>query len=237
MENNINLIPIINPSIKKSGIEAMLEYRINDYIEVDSSQLVRESFNVYISDNDYSCSDTILNALNPLKSFAIFRLKKLSRNTKKIYPFAINEQGNWHLRTDLLIIISDNLNQIFDGYSDLKILFDSFSDKMYCFANLMPVPKEYNLLKGDYNKSNDYPYFFYENLCKKIIDNENIFSWINDNFDDMYIRKIFELEPPFEKPNSYYDYENYEKLKNYIIQAIELIEDRAKWLNTKLSNQ
>lgn len=72
-----NLIPKVNPNLfdNKSGIALMLKYRIDKRrIEVDSCPVVKEMYKKVYGLDIPKSADTILNALNPLKSFCIYRL-------------------------------------------------------------------------------------------------------------------------------------------------------------------
>lgn len=235
--NNMNLIPIINPSLTVLAIDAielMLNYRIQNTTEVDSSMFVKNCYKLCYGKDIPDKADTILNALTPLKTFCIFRLKEIGGN---VYPFS--EYGNgWIIRHDLLNVMLDNLKTIFDGYDELKVKFNRFSDLMYCFANLMPAPKGYNAFtdsdgnhmfgKGTYKENNDYPWFYLKNL-QNGRDSEMLL-WLNNNMKKYHLQEAFQLQPPFTKPDEYYDDNKYEKLMEYLDKAIQVIENRAKWL-------
>lgn len=168
-----NLIPKVNPNLclnSKSGIEKMLQYRIDEEcMEVDSSFIVREKYKKIYGEDIPEHADTIFNALNPLKAFCIFRLKLLGGDR---YPLEKCENG-WRIRKDILVLMLKNLDDIFtDDYLELRELFDIFSDLVYSFANMMPAPLGYNATsvnggtfgKGTYSENNDYPYLYLNNL-------------------------------------------------------------------------
>ena len=229
--NKINLIPIINPQIgANEGIRAMLIYRIQSLQEIDSSSIVKDAYRFCFGDIP-QCADTTLNALNPLKAFCIFRLKKMSKNDKLVYPF-MERKNKWVLRDDLLELILDNLDKIFDGYDELKEQFDFFSNLMYCFANLIPVPNGYNGTsqqegKGNYKDNNDYPYFYYQSLKKH---KNFMLTWVDEHLDKYHIAGLYELKPPFKEPDNRFEDGDLHDLILYIERAISAIEERADWL-------
>lgn len=229
--NKTNLIPIINPQISSNeGIRAMLTYRIeSNKQEVDSSRLAKEGYR-FCFNNIPDCADTTLNALNPLKTFCITRLKQLSINDKSVTPFIRKKNIGWRLRSDLEKLILDNLDRIFDGYTELKNKFDSFSNLMYSFANLIPAPKGYNGIvqqKGDYKDNNDYPYFYYQSLKKR---KDPMLNWVDEHLEEYHIADLFNLEPPFDTPDHRYEDGDLANLTLYIEKAISAIEERADWL-------
>lgn len=235
-----NLIPKVNPNIgfNKNGIILMLQYRINEMsIEVDSCPVVKEMYKKVYGEGIPQCADTILNALNPLKSFCIYRLKKIGG---ECYPF--ERRGNvWSLRTDLLELIMKKLDDIFtQEYREFYELFDVFSNLAYSFANMMPAPAGYNATgfkgintfgKGSYHDNNDYPYFYLKNL-EMGMDNE-MHQWLVSNMDKYYLAEVYNLKPPFSKPNEYYTDEKKEDLIIYLRNAIQIIRNRCEWLEKK----
>ncbi|MCM3576149.1 hypothetical protein M3172_23545 [Mesobacillus subterraneus] len=205
-------------------------YRINSKSqEIDSSPIVKEAYRFCFKDIP-GFADTTLNALNPLKTFCVFRLKKLSKIDKLAYPFMKGKNNKWILRDDLLILILNNLDEIFDGYAELKDKFDSFSNLMYCFANLIPAPKGYNGItqqKGDYKDNNDYPYFYYQSLKKR---EDPMLNWVDEHLEEYHITGLYNLEPPFKKPDHRFEDGDLDNLILYIQKAISAIEERADWL-------
>lgn len=242
--NLINLIPIINPDIgikTMEGMEKMLDYRIEDTIEIDSCHMVREGYNLCYGNCIPDKADTILNALNPLKSFCIYRLKNMG--VKALYPFS-RKNNKWIIREDILQVTLNNLNVIFDSYYELRALFNQFADLMYSFSNLMPAPMGYNAYtdlhgnhvfgKGSYKENNDYPYFYMKNLENG--NDDKMLIWLNDNMEKYHLKEIFDLHPPFSKPNEYYDDDKYDALREYVNNAIIVIENRGKWLRDNRNN-
>lgn len=235
-----NLIPKVNPNLgaNKSGIALMLKYRIDKRsIEVDSCPIVKEMYKKVYGVDVPECADTILNALNPLKSFCIYRLKIMGGAR---YPF--ERRGDvWVLRTDLLELILKNLDDIFtEDYKELYELFDIFSYLAYSFANMMPAPAGYNatgfngintLGKGSYHDNNDYPYFYLMNL-EAGMDNE-MHQWLISNIDKYYLAEAYSLKPPFSKPDEYYSDDKKENLIIYLRKAIQIIRNRSNWLKQK----
>lgn len=102
----------------------------------------------------------------------------------------------------------------------------------------MPAPKGYNAFtdsdcnhmfgKGTYKENNDYPWFYLKNL-QNGRDSEMLL-WLNNNMKKYHLQEAFHLRQPFTKPDEYYDDNKYEKLMEYLDKAIQVIENRAKWL-------
>ncbi len=102
--NNVlleNLICKINKNSiflkAESSIHRVLLYRIFPCIEIDSSQYVRSMYKEYFGEELPESSDTIFNAVIPLKEFSKYRLINLSKHNKDLLPFNKNNQ----LRKDL----------------------------------------------------------------------------------------------------------------------------------------
>lgn len=127
------------------------------------------------------------------------------------------------------------MDDIFNGYSDLKLLFDSYFDLMYSFSNLMPAPKYFNASenkkgKGTWKLNNDYPSLYYRNLIDEnsgVYDREKMKSWIDGIMKRYRISAMYQLEPPYSIEEYYgYDDKKLSLLISYIKEAIRLIEDR-----------
>lgn len=224
LENKLtNLIPIVNPGLKnETGIKAAILYRVCPSIEVDSSEIVREAYKKTYGEDIPESADTIFNAFIPFLDFCRAKLMLL----KYRLP---TEQD------ELLLLVYIHLDEIFAGYSDLKMLFDRYFDLMYSFSNLMPVPKyfngsKYKKGKGTWKLNNDYPSIYYANLedCDSdIFNREEMKMWIDSVMDGYKIKEMYELAPPY-PINEYYGY-NDEKLLQltlFVKKAIRLIEDR-----------
>lgn len=136
IENKLeNLIPVINPRLKgRSGIEITLLYRILPCDEIDSSKIVREAYGFFYQGNIPDSSDTIFNALIPLKDFCVAKLCILAKKDKRYNPF---NRGT--LRKDLDGLIYLYLDDIFDENDKLRMLFEEYCELMYSFSNFMPV--------------------------------------------------------------------------------------------------
>lgn len=218
-----NLIHIVNPGLKEErGIKAAILYRVCPSIEVDSSDIVKVAYKKTYGENIPEYADTIFNAFIPFLDFCRAKLILLK------YQLPTEQK-------DLLLLVYIHLDEIFEGYNDLKSLFDRFFDLMYSFSNLMPAPKYFNGSehkngKGTWKLNNDYPSIYYANLedCNSdIFKREEMKMWIDSIMDEYGIRKMYELAPPY-SINEYYGY-NDEKLPQlmlYIKEAIRLIEDR-----------
>lgn len=224
LENKLtNLIPIINPGLRnESGIKAAILYRVCLSIEVDSSEIVREAYKKMYGDDIPESSDTIFNAFIPFLDFCRAKLMLLKYKLPK-------EQK------DLLLLVYIHIDEIFEGYSDLKSLFDRYFDLMYSFSNFMPVPKYFNGSKfkkgkGTWKLNNDYPSIYYANLedCNSgIFSRENMKKWIDKVMDEYKIKEMYELAPPY-PINEYYGYDDEKllRLSLFVKKAIRLIEDR-----------
>lgn len=224
LENkNINLIPIVNPGLRgETGIRAAVLYRICPSIEIDTAPVVKNAYKLFYGENIPDKGDVILNAFIPFLDFCraktIVKGWKTSYNQKNFLPFVFL-----------------HLNDIFEGYEELRILFDRYFDLMYSFSNLMPVPKYFNGSKekngkGTWKLNKDYPSVYYNNLNdqnSEIYNKESMKLWLDKIMDSYKIREMYELEPPY--PIEEYYGENDDKLEQltvYLKKAISLIERR-----------
>lgn len=224
IENKLtNLIPVINPGLQQEyGIKAAILYRVCPTIEVDSSEIVKDAYKKMYGECIPECADTIFNAFIPFLDFCRAKLILLKYQLPKD-------------QKELLLLFYIHLDEIFDGYSDLRKLFDRFFDLMYSFSNLMPAPKNFNGSKdkrgkGTWKLNNDYPSLYYENLkdCNSgIYNREEMKIWLDSVMDEYKIKEMYKLQPPY-SINEYYGYndEKLQQLVSYIKNAIRLIEDR-----------
>lgn len=225
VKNNLtNLIPIVNPALKiENGIKLAIMYRILPTTEIDSSELVREAYKKLYGENIPESADTIFNAFIPFLDFCRSKLILLNHNVSNLK------------QEKLLRLVYLHLDEIFNGYSDLKSLFNRYFDLMYSFSNMMPVPKYFN---GSYNKNGkgtwelnkDYPSIYYKNLEDEessIYNGKEMKKWLDGNMKKYRIEQMYMLKPPY-PIDEYYGY-NDDKLDNlisFIKNAIRLIEDR-----------
>lgn len=224
LENKLtNLIPVINPGLKnENGIRAAILYRVCPSIEVDSSKVVREAYEKFYGKDIPESADTIFNAFIPFLDFCRAKLLLLK------YKLPQNQK-------ELLLLVFIHLDDIFDGYSDLKSLFDRYFDLMYSFSNLMPVPKYFNGSqdkngKGTWKLNKDYPSVYYANLqdCNSgIYYREKMKKWIDSVKDNYKINEMYSLDPPY-PIDEYYgkNDKNLSKLTLFIKETIRLIENR-----------
>ncbi|KXU52394.1 hypothetical protein [Longibaculum muris] len=234
IENKLtNLIPIVNPGLKgKQGIEAALLYRILPCKEIDSSDLVKEAYQLYYDEPIPAYSDTILNAFIPFRDFCVSKLLLLSRDDRTYYPLK-----NGTYRNDLNELIYLYLDDIFYGYEDLRHLFDRYFDLMYSFSNFMPVPAFFNGTKtrkgkGDWRLNKDYPSMYLKNLndensqiCNRIENKQ----WLDENMEKYKVKAMYSLQPPYDIKEYYGNNDDkLDMLKEFIMQAIKLIENRLK---------
>ncbi|MFI3236604.1 MAG: hypothetical protein R3Y47_01095 [Lachnospiraceae bacterium] len=230
--NNKGDIELENAS---NYIELVLIYRSRKYLrEIDSSDYVKAFWEELYEDIPER-ADTILNVVNPLKAFSIYRLKQLGGNK---YPF-VQINGNWRLKKELFRIILENLNGIFNGFSELRELFERLSEIAYSLANFMPAPIGYNgtsvsFGKGSYHENNDYPFFYYMNLLDGKDDKS--LKWLNSVWELYDIQELFEIRPPFLDPDYYFELKDYNELERYLRQCIEGIENRAQLLEERMNN-
>lgn len=220
IENKLeNLISVINPKLKgKSGIEITLLYRILPCDEIDSSQIVRGAYGLFYQGDIPDSSDTIFNALIPLKDFCVAKLIILAKKDKRYNPF--NNRGT--LRQDLDGLIYLYLDDIFIGNDKLRILFEEYCELMHCFSNFMPAPTYFNGSqekngKGTWALNKNYPYLYLQNLKDEnssIFNRENNLKWLSDNMEKYQIHKMYSLKPPYNVLKEYYDDE---KKKRYRI--------------------
>lgn len=226
-----NLIPVINPGLSgETGIRAAVLYRICPSIEIDTADVVKEAYKIFYGDDIPKDEigdvrgDVIFNAFIPFLDFCraktIVMRYKTSYNQKKFLPFVFL-----------------HLEELFDSYDELRMLFDRYFDLMYSFSNLMPVPKYFNGSKGKIGKgtwkiNNDYPSIYYKNLLDsncKVHEKEYMKSWLDRVMDSYIIRDMYELEPPY--PIKEYYGRNDDKLiqlTEFLKKAIALIENRFK---------
>lgn len=219
-----NLIPIVNPGLKNEcGIKAAILYRILPSVEVDSSEIVRKSYEKFYGEDIPESADSIFNAFIPFLDFCRAKELKLKLYDKQ------------RPQKDELALIFLNLEKIFDGYSDLKALFDRFFDLMYSFSNLMPAPKYFNGSdgkngKGTWNLNKDYPSVYYKNLEDNnsgIYKREEMKQWLDEIMDKYSIKNMYMLVPPYPIKEYYgYNDDKLPQLISYIKAAIRLIEDR-----------
>lgn len=231
IENKLeNLIPIIYPSLKnKRGIETVLLYKILPCNEIDSSELVKNAYEIFYDGCIPNSSDTIFNALMPLKDFCVFRLFELSKVNECYYPLY-----DGILRKDLYELMYLYLDDIFYGYDELRKLFDEYCDLMYSFSNFMPVPIYFNGSKnikgkGTWKLNKDYPFLYLQNLKDEnsFIDNREFnLKWLNENMDKYKVKSMYNLKPPYEVMKEYYKDYKKEALMEFIKKAIYLIKTR-----------
>lgn len=220
------LIPVVNPGLKhECGIRAAVLYRVCPSVEIDSSDIVRKAYEEFYGADVPESADIIFNAFIPFMDFC--RAKELE----------LNLYNRFRNQKDELALIYLHLEEIFDGYGDLKALFDKFFDLMYSFSNLMPVPKGFNGSKntngkGTWKLNKDYPSVYYKNLedCNcDIYERESMKKWLDGIMDKYAIREMYALAPPY-PINTYYGHndEKLPQLMSYIKSAIRLIEDRFR---------
>lgn len=218
-----NLIPVINLGLKdENGIRAAILYRVCPCIEVDSSDVVRKAYVDLYGEDIPESADTIFNAFIPFLDFCRAKLILLKYRLPK-------EQK------ELLLLVFIHLDEIFDNYSNLKLLFDRYFDLMYSFSNLMPVPKYFNGSrnkkgKGTWKLNNDYPSLYYDNLLNSdsgIFEREYMKQWIDSVMDDYKISSMYKLKPPYPIEEYYgYDDKKLPLLISHVSEAIRLIEER-----------
>ena len=93
-------------------------------------------------------------------------------------------------------LISDNLDQIFDGYEDLRGKLDKLADYQHCLANLMPAPAGFAQSrmfdgKGNRNRDNDMPDIYYDRAKSDL---PHMRQWIDDNMEKYSLQIFCEYE-------------------------------------------
>lgn len=90
----------------------------------------------------------------------------------------------------------ENLDEIFDGYEDIRRKLDKLADYHHCLANLMPAPVGFNGTrthdgKGNYTRDNDMPDIYYKRSEK---DFPQMYQWINENMEAFSLQIFREYE-------------------------------------------
>ncbi|MCR5406837.1 MAG: hypothetical protein K6E88_08625 [Lachnospiraceae bacterium] len=181
-----------NPPALKCGIEGLLEYRINrnarrpdciyqGYDEAEHKYSGRSKTADYFEmlygtdPFEIGSSNTIFNCWTFLSRF----LKGMS-------------QERWDREEYAL----DNLDEIFDGYEEIRSKLDKLADYQYCLANLMPAPvgftgSRYHDGKGNFYRDNDMPDIYFKRAEK---DFPQMYQWINENMDALSLQVFEEYE-------------------------------------------
>lgn len=168
------------------GLEGFLEYRKNDnkrhpdsmYFQYNKNEhrYEGESITAKLFKKIYGkveiSSDTIFNCWSYFSMFARGRLNKPYVNEKEALT---------------------RLDYIFEGYEELRQLFNELADLHHSIANFMPAPCGYNGSsshdgKGTYDRDNDMPDIYY---ARSKIDFPYMHKWINENM-KIYCLYFFE---------------------------------------------
>ncbi len=181
-----------NPQVQKNGIEGFLEYRLNKnvrhpdciyqrYDETEHKYIGRSKTAEYfeilygVDPFETGSSDTIFNCWSFLSRF----IRGMSRERRADEEYAL-----------------ENLDEIFDGFEDIRRKLDKLADYHHCLANLMPAPVGFNGSrshdgKGRYNRDNDMPDIYYKRAEK---DFPQMYRWINENMEDYSLQIFREYE-------------------------------------------
>ena len=181
-----------NPSVLKTGIEGLLEYRINrnkrhpdciyqSYDETKHKYIGKSKTAEYfealygVDPIEIGSSDTIFNCWSFLSRF----IKGMSRERCSNEEYAL-----------------ENLDEIFNGYEDIRCKLDKLADYHHSLANLMPAPVGFNGSKshdgkGRYNRDNDMPDIYYRRAEK---DFPQMYRWINENMEKYSLQVFREFE-------------------------------------------
>ena len=133
------------------------------------------------------------------------------------------------------VLVQTYLDDIFNGYNDLRDLFDCHFDLMYSFSNLMPVPRYFNGSrfhkgKGTNELNKDYPSKYLENLRDPnsgIYKREEMLTWMNEVMDSYKIKGMYNIKPPYPIAEYYgYDDRKLSALSQYLHDATSCIEGR-----------
>lgn len=181
-----------NPPVLKNGIEGLLEYRINKnkrhpdciyqrYDETEHKYIGKSKTAEYfeiiygVDPFEIGSSDTIFNCWSFLSRF----IKGMSMQHCSNEEYAL-----------------ENLDEIFDGYEDVRRKLDKLADYHHSLANLMPAPVGFNGSKshdgkGRYNRDNDMPDIYYKRSEK---DFSHMYQWINENMERYSLQVFREFE-------------------------------------------
>ena len=237
------LVPM-NPKTEY-GIGGLLSYRINTntahpdsmykkYNKVTDSyegeSLTAKLFKQLYGRTEQS-SDTIFNCWSYFRMFVLWRLEVL-----KIWIPWREEKAEGAV---LERTAKNNLSKIFDGYDNIRQLFDSLADLHHSLANFMPAPKGFNGMenwdgKGTFHRDNDIPDIYYKRAEH---DFPQMYKWINDYMDEYSLQFFIEYKSPWSDGNANSAINNANELDAFIKSiedAIKCIEDRADRLYCKI---
>lgn len=237
-----NLIPHINPQFAgKSGIEAAICYRLavrkipKQAREIDSAPAVKAAYRLCFGNDIPNHADTVLNAFMPFMDFCSVRLIELG--------FLERQKG----QDIVLPLVQKHWSEVFlPEYNDLRALFDTYFDRMYCFSNLMPAPLGLNgcpYWNGKGSKANrDYPSEYMKNLrdpdrkiCREY-NGYNILSWLEQVIPLYHLEDLYQLSPPY-LPTENFTMDKLPALEDFIRRAIAAIEARAEKLTSATQNE
>lgn len=181
-----------NPPVLKTGIEGLLEYRINKnkrhpdciYQRYDEAEhkytgksKTAEYFEILYGIDAYETgsSDTIFNCWSFLSRF----IKGMSRERCADEEYAL-----------------EYLDEIFEGYEEIRRKLDKLADYHHCLANLMPAPVGFNGSKshdgkGNFLRDNDMPDVYYK---RAVNDFPQVYRWINENMETLSLQFFTEYE-------------------------------------------
>lgn len=224
------------------GINGLLDYRIN----------AGKGFNKRHPDSLYEGYD-----LKKKKYYGVSITAELFRKIYKTDPFeegssdtifncwsflSMFAKGRLNKNYASEITVKENLKYIFEGYEELKILFDKMSDYQHSMANLMPAPIGFNGNrehdgKGNYTRDNDMPDIYYQ---RAMYDFPRMHKWIDDNMEKYLLSCFKEYNSGFyegEANNPAKTDSDIKKLEVSLKSAIECIENRATELAALTENE
>lgn len=177
-----------NPQIEKKGIEGLLEYRLSEI------KMPAESIWLKYDEDEHKYTGR----------------SKAAEYIRELYGIDPSETGSinvifnsWAYLSRILRGMSrehwDNeeyaleyLDDIFEGYEEIRRKLDKLADYHYSLANLMPAPAGFAAGrsadgKGMINRDNDMPDLYYRRAEK---DFPQMYRWINEHM-DVYSLQVF----------------------------------------------
>ncbi|MBQ9332854.1 MAG: hypothetical protein IJS12_00785 [Lachnospiraceae bacterium] len=181
-----------SPHIRKSGIEGLLEYRLSEikmppesiwqrYDEDEHKYVGRSKAAEYIGD---------------LYGIDVFETGGISVifNSWAYISRILRGMSREHWDNEEYVL--EYLDDIFEGYEEIRHKLDKLADYHYSLANLMPAPAGFAYCrsgdgKGNPGRDNDMPDLYYRRAEK---DFPQMFKWINDNMDAVSLQVFREYD-------------------------------------------
>lgn len=216
------------------GIKGLLEYRKNTNIRHPDSMYLR-----------YNKQKKQYEGVSPTAKLFQQIYEKVEKSSDTIFNcwsyFSMFVKGrlNKYYVTESEAL--EKLDEIFEGYEELKNLFDEFADLQHSLANFMPAPCGYNGSinqdgKGNYARDNDMPDIYYK---RSELDFPHIYKWINENMDKYCLQFFEDYKSPWSDGNAnnpVKEIDN-ESFAKSIQDAKQCIKNRAHQLDFKINTK